>query len=52
MIPIVSVTVISRYRTPLLKAIGPRLNHVSSLNSFVGEKAPLATSGALCAVTP
>ena len=44
--------VISRYRTPLLNAIGPSLNQVSSLNSSVGEKTLLATAGALCAVTP
>ena len=43
---------ISRYRTPLLNAIGPSLNQVSSLNSSVGEKTSLATVGALCAVTP
>src|SRR5438445_11784880 len=50
--PSVIPTVSSRYSTPLLNAIGPTLNQVSSLNSFVGEKTLLATSGALWAVTP
>ncbi len=40
------------YRTPLLKSIGPTLNQVSSLNSLVGVKTPLATSGALCGLKP
>src|SRR2546422_904553 len=50
--PSVIPAVRSRYSTPLLNAMGPALNHVSSLNSSTGEKALLATSGALCAVTP
>ena len=48
----VMATVISRYRTPLLNAIGPSLNQVSSLNSSVGEKTLLATAGALCDLKP
>src|SRR6059058_5822569 len=52
MTPSVIPVVRSRYSTPLLNATGPALNQVSSLNSSTGEKALLATSGALCAVTP
>ena len=36
----------------MLKSTGPTANQVSSLNSFVGVNAPLATSGALCGLKP
>ena len=37
-VQIVRAAAMSRYITALLKWIGPRLNHVSSLNSFCGWK--------------
>src|ERR1700729_39903 len=50
--PSVTTTARIRYRTPLLKSTGPTLNHVSSLNSLVGEYTPLATDGALSEPKP